>query len=491
MTFGNYTHTYYNRQYAQNPQFRGAVSDSQLLSKPIEQVENVIHNTVDKFTPQKSEQETEEKRKSKKAAIKTLSSVLVVSGLVALLNPSFSNKMLTRINKAAQKASSKAQSNLTTQDKLYMSLSKSLNEVSRSMKFVNTLNATKDVMFTKLCKSQRYGGIKNDTLRKILQTINKWFTNIMSKAHNGITKGFDYVSKKTVFTKYQRVNSGLDSLDHVLGVYRSKLPKSELDKFDKKFEEIIQARSFFKKDETSKRLLAQQQAMTNLQDDFSHRITEYLDNFEGSLRSPKQIKKFYQNWQKNAEHFNKNKTFWAEEIVAPQREIINKEGKAAVDKLVGDGKGYIGKYGELMEIISPYISKEEKAILEDSIDVMGKRLRSANKSECMEYFDKKRDLMLGGAPTDIVTAATTLGVSGVLIGTADSKEDRVSRTLTMVIPAIAGVGVSFAMASALFSGTTSLLSAGISSVLLSKIGSKADEHFVQNRRKKNQEVVYA
>ena len=173
MTFGNYTHTYYNRQYAQNPQFRGAVSDSQLLSKPIEQVENVIHNTVDKFTPQKSEQETEEKRKSKKAAIKTLSSVLVVSGLVALLNPSFSNKMLTRINKAAQKASSKAQSNLTTQDKLYMSLSKSLNEVSRSMKFVNTLNATKDVMFTKLCKSQRYGGIKNDTLRKILQTINK------------------------------------------------------------------------------------------------------------------------------------------------------------------------------------------------------------------------------------------------------------------------------------------------------------------------------
>ena len=56
------------------------------LAKPIETVSKTIENSVDAFVP-----EEEKKKKSYKKAITVGSSVLVISGLVALLNPKFSS----------------------------------------------------------------------------------------------------------------------------------------------------------------------------------------------------------------------------------------------------------------------------------------------------------------------------------------------------------------------------------------------------------------
>ena len=129
----------------------------------------------------------------------------------------------------------------------------------------------------------------------------------------------------------------------------------------------------------------------------------------------------------------------------PERNRLEEEGKAIVDSLIGDGKTKKGAYNDIMELLNPHLKSEEKAAFEDGIKSTGKLLRKANHSECVEYFDKKRDLMLGSAPTEVLTAVASLIASGVAIGVADTKEDRISRTITGAFPVIAGLGVSTAL----------------------------------------------
>lgn len=60
-------------------------------------------------------------------------------------------------------------------------------------------------------------------------------------------------------------------------------------------------------------------------------------------------------------------SFWAEDMLMPSRNKFEQDGKKAVDTLVGDGKGVKGKYHEAIDILSPHISKEEKTLLETSL----------------------------------------------------------------------------------------------------------------------------
>ena len=45
-----------------------------------------------------------------------------------------------------------------------------------------------------------------------------------------------------------------------------------------------------------------------------------------------------------------------------------------------------------------------------------------------------------------------IGLSGIAVGTADTKEDRLSRALTLGFPAVAGIGASMALTAMLFLG---------------------------------------
>ena len=88
-----------------SPSFRGdnIVSPSAPLAKPIETVQKSIEGTVDILTPIKI---TEKEKKSNKKAIAVGSSVLVITGLVALLNPKYSSKLVNNLknfSKAAEK----------------------------------------------------------------------------------------------------------------------------------------------------------------------------------------------------------------------------------------------------------------------------------------------------------------------------------------------------------------------------------------------------
>ena len=174
---------------------------------------------------------------------------------------------------------------------------------------------------------------------------------------------------------------------------------------------------------------------------------------------------------KGSDKFKDMTTFWAEEAIKPQKEKLVQEGEVFVTKLAGNPNGEKGLYREVLELISPHLKEEEKLALEDSLKKTAKKLTNANKSETVEYFDKKRDLVLGSAPTDIITALFSLGMCGLALGTADSKEQRMSRTVSGVIPAICGIGTSIALTAMLISGGLSLALGFASSMILSGIGS--------------------
>lgn len=458
--------------------FRGKTQDAQeiLINKPVQKVENIVNNTVDTFV---KEPEDEHKKKSHKTAITAGSTVFVLTALIALLNPRFSGKLVEKLKTMSSKAGAKAQTNKNSfiTSKFYRAGEKYFNGVADFFQFTNTLNAGKDLGFKWLCCGEKFKNIKNDNLRKILQKCDAGFRKVMSTAHNAITNAFDTISKSTVYRKYTKADKQMNSFEELVMTYKDRLSSGEQKLFESKLADIRRSREFFSKEKTAERLLAQEKSMEHLEADFKKRLfNDFMKNFKkGDLGQ-------------NAKHIRNNMSYWAEDMLMPARNTFEENGKKAVDTLIGSNRER-GKYNEIIELISPHLSKEEKSVLESSLKKTGKKLTKANKSECIEYFDKKRDLVLGGAPTDILTGAGMIGLSGIAVGSADTKEDRISRALTLGFPAIAGVGTSLALTAMLFSGVQGMLLGSAAGYGFSKAGSIADN--LVNKHNNKTEVMNA
>jgi hypothetical protein len=169
-----------------------------------------------------------------------------------------------------------------------------------------------------------------------------------------------------------------------------------------------------------------------------------------------------------------------------QRNKIEADGEQVINALVGDGKTQKGAYRDIIELL--HLNPQEKNALEESIKQAEAKLRTANKTECVEYFDKKRDLMLGSAPTDVLTALASLTASGIAIGVADSKEDRISRFISGALPVFAGLGVSTALTAMLFSGGKGMALGTGSGMVLSALGSAAS-HKLFPKEKSNELIA--
>lgn len=458
------------------PSFR-KISDTtpEFINKPITGIQNAISNTVDSFV-KNPEDKDEEKKKSHKAAITAGSSVLVITGLIALLNPQFSGKYVNKLKEMIHKANTNVQTNKNSivKSKFYKVCENFLQKILDIFQFTNSANATKDIGFKWLCQSEKFNGVKNDTTRKILKKCDSGFRKVMSPVHNSISNWFDSLSKSTVFKHYKKTEKSLDSFETMLGIYKKKLSPAEQKLFEQKLLEIKSARKFFAHNEVSERLIAQETSMNNLEKDFYDKLTNgYLKQFKGF----KSDGSFKEKMIHNKNLIKNNMSFWAEDILMPTRNNFEQQGKNAVDILMGDGKNVKGKYHELFDIISPHLNQEEKNIIEKTLSKTNNKLRKANKSECVEYFDKKRDLVLGGAPTDILTGIGMVGMSGIAISTADTKQERISRALTLGFPAIAGIGTSMAMTAMLFSGVQGMIYGSLAGVVLSKLGSETDKLF--------------
>ena len=469
MSFGYYYNLNNNQYPSKNINFmaNNSVVANAPLAKPIETVSKTIENSVDAFVPTE-----QKKKKSYKKAITVGSSVLVISGLVALLNPKFSSKFISKLKNASQSAGTRIENskNNYLASKFHKASKKTLDFGVRTLEFSNNFNSAKDVGFKWLCCEKKgFNNVKNTTMRNFFKKIDHGFVKVMSKVHKAITKWFDSISKKTVLSRYNNVGEKMDSFEAALKQYREKLSPAEQIKFDKKIKEITETRTFFSRENITQRFTEQENLMGNLERDFLKQYCAYKNGFSNK-------------WVNKGEHIDKNMTFWAEKIMQPTRDRVERQGLDVVEKLVGNTNGQKGLYDEIYAMLSPNLSSAEKKSLDDALKTINKKLRKANHSETVEYFDKKRDLVLGGAPTDIVTAIGGLGLSGVAIATADTKEDKISRALTGGFPIIAGIGASMAFTAMLFSGVQGMLYGFLTSIGLSKIGSLADHHILGNKK---------
>ena len=410
-----------------------------IVTKPIDKVENIVNTTVDTFVPEAKDEET---KKSRKTAIRVGSTVLVLSAIVALLNPKISSNLVNKLKTKSIDAGNKAKVDKSLLGSWHKIKAKVFNGTSNAFQVANNFNSVKDELFQKLCNK----------------------TVFTKKIHKWITKCFDKISKQTVYGKYKSVSKQMNTLDAIMKQYRERLSAKDKILFDKKLKEIDDLQEYFNSANTRNRLKNQETLMQNLEKDVSTKINQGVDTVWGTITRKK---------SENPMKFKDTYTFWAEDSLMAERNKIEEDGLNVINALVGDKKTKKGAYHEMVELLAPKLKNEEKLAFEESIMKADKLLRTANKTECVEYFDKKRDLMLGSAPTDILTAIASLIASGIAIGVADTKEDRISRFISGALPVFAGFGVSTALTAMLFSGGKGMALGTGSGMIFSALGSTA------------------
>lgn len=444
------------------------------LAKPIEVVQNTIESVTDQLIPATDE----EKKKSHKTAIAVGSSVLVLSALVGILNPKYSSKLINQLKKWQSKSKAKIKTNRhdTLVKTFYEACNKLTGGTMKVLEFSNNINSAKDLAFKWLFANPRnFSGMENKKAGSILKKINAGIAKVTKKPYEAVTRWFDNIGRYTVKIGYRNASGKMDAYENIVKEYMQKLPANTRAELEAKLKDSAKMREFFSENNVIQRVNSQESLMTNLEDDFVKKCINYKHGYRN-------------RFQKKSEHAWNNMTFWAQDIMKPKRDILEKQGQNAVEKITGRAGESKGIYDEINDIIKPHLTEAEYSRLEKSLTKAKKVLQKANHNECVEYFDKKRDLVLGSAATDVLTAILGLGLSGVAITTADTKEDRTTRLVTGVFPIVAGLGASMAFTAMLFSGVKSMLMGAGTSVILSIIGNFANNKILGNNQTENQEV---
>ena len=433
-----------NTQYSVSFGKRNKATD--IITKPIDKVEKIVNNTVDTFTP---EEQDEEKKKSHKTAIRVGSTVLVLSAVIALLNPKVSGKLVDKMKELSAKYGSKAKNSDNFTGKFYRYTESFLSKGAKVLNFSNNYNSVKDESFKWVC--EKAGPLK--------------------KAHNAITKWFDKISKRTVFKKYSKAEKSLDILKSAIMEHESKLSESEKATLANLLGELKQRESYLSKTSVASRLKMQETLMGDLEKEVRSKIKSYGKGLLGENKK---------------KHVSKNMYFWAEEMLKPIKERLNNNSAESINSIIGNENAKNGIYNQIFDIIYPHISQEERGVIDNLFKNAAKKLRNAGNNECTKYFDKKRDLVLGSAPTDVLTALIGLGASGVAIGKADNKDDRISKAITVALPAVAGLGVSMGMTAMLFSGLKGMAIGAASGGILSLMGNTINKIFLKGKQKEKE-----
>lgn len=149
-----------------------------------------------------------------------------------------------------------------------------------------------------------------------------------------------------------------------------------------------------------------------------------------------------------------------------------------------------GKAEEILDIYKHILDQDDYNLFRRSYKNTIESLDKSINLETEEFFSKVRDLVIGSAPTDVLTMIGPLGVLGYQLGKSDDREQRESILLKYGFPAIAGIGVSLYCNAKLYAGTKSLLFAFGSSALLNRIGVWGDDmlkKYIHNKPQNNEQ----
>ena len=411
---------------------------------------------------------------------KRLKNTMIVSGgvlglslAVTAFNPKMSTKLVEKLRYLqydAKRQLEKSKGDFV-KTKFYKIVYDAINWSNRFLSWTNNINSVKDTYYKQLCTEEKtFYGIYSLERRKRLSEFDKVFRKIMKKPHELITLWGDKLAKRTVCTNYKTASRKMDKLENLINDYADKLPNEKKEEILQKLSEAKSKREFFADAKLTKRFAEQEYKMKDLNSEIRKRWNDYKHGFTNK----------YVN---NSQHFDQNLSFWAQDIMQPEREILEKKGNEAVESLFGNNNGQKGLYKEITEKISANLSIEEKKSFEKALNKAEKSLKKANESETCDYFDKKRDLVLGSAPTDILSSLIGITLGGIALASADDKDKKISRLLTGIIPTIAGLGTNIALTTMLFSGTKGMVYGILAGVILSFAGGKADKVRLEAKNK--------
>ena len=421
------------------PLFKASTPQKGVLTKPIENVSTVIETGVDKIV---GPNEDKKNKKSRKRTIAAASTIIVVSALTMFLNPKNSGGLTAKLKNWQNVLDVKikqSKNNFFT-SKVYSFYKKLAEKVEKGTNIYFNLNSGKDVIFDSMCtnKNKKYPEFltKNKTVHKVVKFFDDGFVKLFKNAHIKTTELFDKISRNTVKSKYKKALKEMDALETMLKLQREKLPKKKQILIDSKLIEIAKAKEAFSEANILKRLDNQEKLMSGIKEDIWNKIYNKKDGLM------------------------KNSTgFWAQDLLKDKKNVVEKEGSSFVEKLFG-AKNKKGLYDETLDLCKEHLDNDAIKSLEKSLAKVNKTTRKANISECSEYFDKKRDLVLGGAPTDILTQIFGLGLCGWAVTRAD-KEKRWSKMFTEGVPVVVGLGSALVFSAKLFSGGVGLLAGAV------------------------------
>jgi len=168
--------------------------------------------------------------------------------------------------------------------------------------------------------------------------------------------------------------------------------------------------------------------------------------------------------------------------------ISDEDSKIALSAL-GEIKNNITSYKQgivedILEIYKKLLPENEykklKGIYTDGVKSLDKSI----KIETEDFTNKLRDLTMGSAPTDMLTMVGSLGVLGYQLGKSDNNDQRTSIALKYGFPAISGIAVSLYCNAKLFAGSKALIVGSISTWILNRIGSTADEALKKHKQRR-------
>ena len=149
-----------------------------------------------------------------------------------------------------------------------------------------------------------------------------------------------------------------------------------------------------------------------------------------------------------------------------------------IEKQIKDNKpGVLQDMLEIYYKIAPFELEETGALL--SVKRAVKSFDNSVETECVNFFDKVRDLQLGSAPTDVLTILFSFLALSYGLGHTQDKDKKISLMLKSGIPVVGGIVASVYSAAKLVSGGKSLAFGFLSGIVLNQLGIIAD-----NMRKK-------
>lgn len=133
--------------------------------------------------------------------------------------------------------------------------------------------------------------------------------------------------------------------------------------------------------------------------------------------------------------------------------------------------------GELQEILTEYkkiLPRREYLKLRAKVQEAINSLDSSIETETVKYTDKARDLVLGSAPTDVLSILFGVGTVGWFLGKSKDKDERTSAAIKYGIPAIGAIATSLYGTAKLISGGKSMALGLLSGWIMNRIGVQID-----------------